>query len=71
MFCSLNMTRAHTTKITKGPHIIITPLVGPSKPRTKSKNSPIHPGTEKRVAKVVILGDFRGGLRVLIRSFHT
>ena len=40
-------------------------MVGSPKPRTKSKNSPTHPGTEKREAKVVILGDFRGGLRVL------
>ena len=53
------------------PYIIIPALVGRPKPRTKSKNSPTHPGTEKSGAKVVILGDFRGGLRVLIHSFQT
>ena len=69
MICGLNVTSSHQTKITKLTHIIIIPLVGSPKLRTKSKNSPTHPGTEKREAKVVILGDFRGGLRVLIRSF--
>ena len=63
MICGLNATSLHPTKITKWTHIIIIPLVGPPKPRTKSKNSPTHPGTEKREAKVVILGDFRGGLK--------
>ena len=36
------------------------PLVGSPKPRTKSKNPPTHPGTEKREAKVVILAN--GGI---------
>ena len=71
MIWGLNMTRPHTTKIPKWLHILVIPLVGSPKPRTKSKNSPTHTGTEKREAKVVILGDFRGGLRVLIRSFQT
>ena len=47
MICGLNVTSSHQTKITKWTHIIIIPLVGPPKPRTKSKNSPTHPGTEK------------------------
>ena len=67
MICGLNVTHSHSTKI----HILVIPLVGSPKPKTKSKNPPTHPGTEKREAKVVILGDFRGGLRVLIRSFQT
>ena len=71
MICGLSMTHSHTSKITKWSHILVIPLVGSPKPRTKRKNSPTHPGTEKREAKVVILGVFRGGLRVLIRSFQT
>ena len=71
MICGLSMTRSHPTKITKWPHILVIPLVGSPKPRTKSKNPPTHPGTEKREAKVVILGDFRGGLRVLFHRFQT
>ena len=71
MNCGLNMTSPHPTKITKWPHILVIPLVGSPKPRTKRKNSPTHPGTEKREAKVVILGDFRGGLRVLFHRFQT
>ena len=65
------MTHSHTSKITKWPHILVIPLVGPPKPRTKSKNSPTHPGTEKREAKVVILGYFRGRFRVLFHCFQT
>ena len=71
MICSLSMTYSHPSKITKWPHILVLPLVGPPKPRTKSKNSPTHLGTEKREAKVVILGNFRGGLRVLFHRFQT
>ena len=71
MICGLSMTHSHTSKITKWPHILVIPLVGPPKPRTKSKNSPTHPGTEKSEVKVVILGNFRGGLKVLICSFQT
>ena len=71
MICGLSMTHSHTSKITKWLHIFFVPLVGSPKPRTKSKNSPTHPGTEKREAKVVILGDFRGGLRVLFHRFQT
>ena len=44
---------------------MIIPLVGPPKPRTKSKNSPTYPGTEKSGAKVVILGELRARFRVL------
>ena len=43
MICGLNVTSSHPTKITKWTHIIIIPLVGPPKPRTKSKNSPTRP----------------------------
>ena len=71
MICSLSMAHSHSSKITKWPNILVIPLVGSPKPRTKSKNSSTHPGTEKREAKVVILGDFRGRFRVLIRSFQT
>ena len=71
MICGLSMTHSHTSKITKWPHIPVKPLVGSPKPRNKSKNSPTHPGTEKREAKVVILGDFRGGLRVLFHRIQT
>ena len=69
MICGLKVTSLYTNKITKWPHIIIIPLVGLPKPRTKSKNSPAHPATEKRGAKLVILGDLRARFRVLIRSF--
>ena len=71
MICGLSLTYSHTSKITKWPHILVIPLVGSPKPRTKSKNSPTHPETEKRETKVVILGDFRGGLRVLFHRFQT
>ena len=71
MICGLSITHSHTSKITKWPHILVIPLVGSPKPRTKSKNSPTHPGTEKRKAKVVILGDFRGGVRILFHRFQT
>ena len=71
MICGLSMTHSHPTKITKWTHILVIPLVGPLKPRTKGKNSPTHPGTEKRKAKVLILGDFRGGVRVLFHRFQT
>ena len=37
MICGLSMTRSHPTKITKWPHILVIPLVGSPKPRTKSK----------------------------------
>ena len=70
MICSLSMTHSHTSKIPKWPHILVIPLVGSPKPRTTSKNPPSHPGPEKREAKLVILGDFRGRFRVLIRRFQ-
>ena len=60
------MTSRHPSKITKWPHIIIIPLVGRPKPRTKSINSPTHPGTEKSGAKVVILGDLIKKIRKCI-----
>ena len=44
MICGLNVTSSHTTKITKWPLILVIPLVGSPKPRTKSKNSPTHTG---------------------------
>ena len=71
MICGLNMTSPHPSKITKWPHIIIIPLVGPPEPRTKSKNSPTHPETEKSGAKVMILGDLIARFRVLIRRCQT
>ena len=69
MIYGLNMTSPipHSSKITKWPHIINIPLVGPPHPVTKSKNSPTHPETEKSGAKVMILGDLIARFRVLIR----
>ena len=71
MICGLNVTSSHPNKIAKWSHIIIISLVRPPKPRTKRKNSPTHPGTEKSGAKVVILGDLRPRFRVLICRFQT
>ena len=36
MICGLSMTHSHTSKITKWAHILVIPLVGSPKPRTKS-----------------------------------
>ena len=73
MIYGLNMTSPilHSSKITKWPHIINIPLVGPPHPVTKSKNSPTHPETEKSGAKVMILGDLNPRFRVLIRRCQT
>ena len=43
-------------------HLFSRQFVG----RTKSKNSPTHPGTEKSGAKVVILGDLIKKIRKCI-----
>ena len=43
----------------------------PQRPEPKVKILQLQPGTEKREAKVVILGDFRGGVRVLFHRFQT
>ena len=72
MICGINVKKLAPNQNHKmNPYYYYTFGRGPPKPRTKSKNSPTHLGTEKREAKMVILGEFRGGLMVLFHRFQT